>query len=96
MKLVQIGARNYTCIAVKLDPIKKGETIEVDAQIGQHLLGQVYQDIAKNEHPYFVEAGDPRAAKYVTEEAPKPKPKRRARKKVAAKPAEPVTDVTEE
>jgi len=95
MQLVQIGARNYTCIQHGLDPIKRGTVITVDTEVAEHLLQQMYQDIAKNRHPYFVELGDPRAAPYVQQEdAPKPKPKRRARKKVVAKPA--AAPVTEE
>lgn len=81
MKLKQVGANNYTCIQFRLDPVKKGEVIEVADDLGAHLLEQKYLDIAKNAHPYF---------ELVAEEAAPAKPKRRARKKVATKPAEPV------
>ena len=85
MKVVQIGAGNYTSIQLRMDPIKRGEVVEVDNEVGNHLLSQVYLDVAKNPHPYFVEVGDPRAARYLgaaAPEAPKATPKRRRKKTV--------------
>jgi hypothetical protein len=53
MKLVQVGAEVYFCRAVRSDPIKRGDVVEVDDSLATHLLGSTYRDIANNVHPYF-------------------------------------------
>lgn len=81
MKLVQVGAEVYFCRAVRSDPIKRGDVVDVDDSLATHLLGSTYRDIANNVHPYFtiVEGTNAPSSTGVSEVAP---PKRRRKAKV--------------
>lgn len=84
--IVQVGAENYICRAVRPDPIKRGEVIKVENDaVAISLLSVTYRDVANNSHPYFVTTDDARAQRYLSkgqkeDEAPPPKQRRRRTK----------------
>lgn len=86
MKLKLVRGETYACPKIKGgEPIKKGETVEVDTAIGAMLLEDTYRDASNNDHYYFkdvtdeVEADDEDSADESKAKAPAKAPATRTR-----------------
>ena len=58
VKLKMINGERYHCHKVKDDVIVKGEIVEVEQEVADILLDDIYVDGLGNEHHYFEETSD--------------------------------------
>lgn len=90
-ELILVGAKTYTVMSFRSDPIKQGEKIDVDPEMAERLRGITVVDAAGGVRKVFVDPNHPRATRLANNMAadaahakattPKPPTTRRRRAK---------------
>jgi hypothetical protein len=84
VKRVLVGAKNFGTALIPGLQIKRGDIVEVSADVAANLDVQTWTDAAGNDQPLFVETTDKQAKRYVAAEEPAPK-KKAVKKKAATR-----------